>query len=432
MVDMSASMHVGVTRLIVQGSPAFEPGVKGALAVALNDPSNQVSLGYKYVAELGQYLLSRNIDVIASLTRFKCPTYHLIEVFVPNVYAVIGSLYRQFANPTSADFIELIEPDFALNILGPSVKIGTNFSLTAGASMHNTYLSDLNIAAALKHGVDGSGVRIAILDTGVDPSKVVAGYCDLTQTGSPPQIDNHGHGTAMTEIIAEVAKKAEIHVIRITDSGQLYAWDLLAGVTSAVYAVDAHIVNLSLGCKDLNLACPVCGGQNGNRSTVCERFFDLLTLNAKSVADAPDPIILAAVGNDGTPAGFEWPARYPSVVAVGSVTHGKDPSLFGNTGTTKPSDSYCMCPGGQTDSAGAVVEYVGEGNDGGNTTYCVGSSPATAYASAILALLRHYRSKNGLSISSTKILDAAATCSKSDIVNYNSTDHGMGRLIYDP
>jgi hypothetical protein len=433
MGEMSASPRPGFTRLIVQGRyPLVERLSPSPLATALSDPANQSALGYIYIAELGQYLLGRNIDIVASLIRFKYPTYHLIEVQVHNVYGVIGSLYRRFAIQTSPDFIELIEPDFALNILVPSVKIGTGFSLTAGTSSHNNYLTDLNVAVAQQHGVDGSDVRIAILDTGLDPSKTVAGYYDLTQSGGPPQTDNHGHGTAMTEIVADIARKADIHVIRVTDSGQLFVLDLLAGVSFAVHAVDAHIINLSLGCKDLNLACPVCGGQAGNRSTVCEKFFDFLAQNAKSVTNAPDPITLAAVGNDGISTGFEWPARYSTVVAVGSVTHGRDRSLFSNTGTVKSKVLYCMCPGGQTDSAGKVTEHVGEGSDAGKTTYCVGTSPATAYASAVLALLRHYRSKNNLPVTSTAILDAADNSAKADVANYSSTDHGMGRLISDP
>jgi hypothetical protein len=175
----------------------------------------------------------------------------------------------------------------------------------------------------------------------------------------------------------------------------------------------------------------VCGG-GSNRSAVCEKFFDLIAQNAQN-SGAPDPIILAAVGNDGAGKGFEWPARFPSVVAVGSVTHSKDRSTFSNTGTTKAPTEYCMCPGGEEDQSGKVTEYVGEGTDSvGNVTYCVGTSPATAYASSVLALLRHCRSKRSLSVTSGRVLDAADQKAKKDISSYNAADHGMGRLIYDP
>jgi hypothetical protein len=163
---------------------------------------------------------------------------------------------------------------------------------------------------------------------------------------------------------------------------------------------------------------------------VCESFFDQIAQNG--VSGGPDPIILAAVGNDGVSTGFQWPARFNTVVAVGAIKHNKELSSFSNTGTSKPQDVYCMCPGGNTDSANNPTEWVGEGNDAGITTHCVGTSPATAYASGILALWKHYRSVNGLATSKNRILDAAQTAAKRDVVGYKASEHGMGRLIYDP
>jgi subtilisin family serine protease len=418
----------GFVRLIVQGKPIVDIE-SNPLAASLQN--NQSTLGYIYHGELSEYLLRRGVDVRRQLITFKFPCYCLISAPTATATAVTASLYRQFSDPANLDYIEIIEADILLHLLAP-VKVGTNFSLTSGKSMHKTYLADLNVAAAAGANVDGTGVKIAVLDTGIESGKTVSGYHDLLVTGgaNPTQLDNNGHGTAMTEIIKAVAPQAEVHVIRVSDSGQVYVWDLMAGITTAVYSVDAHILNMSFGCQCLNQPCPYCGGGT-NRSTVCEKFLDQMNQLAIN-GIGPDPILVAAAGNDGATVGFDWPAHYKYVLAIGSVKHNKDRSRFSNIGTQKPIDLYGMCPGGDTDPNDVATEWVGEGSDGGIPTYCVGTSPATAYASGVLALWRHHREKNKKQISSGVLLGAVQNRSKQDVGGYNSNDHGMGRLIYDP
>jgi len=414
--DLSGFAPTGYVRLIVQGKARVETG-PSPLAISLQN--NQTALGYAYLGEMAEYLHDRNVDVTQALIRFRIPSYCLIKAPMSTAASVTGALYRLFSNPAAPDYIELIEADGVLHIVAPSVKIGTNFSLTSGQSMHSVYLRDLNVAAAAGHN-------------GIEPGKTVAGYHDLFVTGSvtPPQVDNNGHGTAMTEIIKSVANGAEIHVIRVSDSGLIYVWDLMAGITTAVYNVDAHILNMSFGCQYLDQPCPYCGG-GSNRSTVCEKFLDQIAQIAAS-GTGPDPILVSAVGNDGATTGFDWPAEYRAVLGVGAVRQDKNRSRFSNIGTQKPMHLYGLCPGGDTNSADVATEWVGEGNDGGNTTHCVGTSPATAYASGVMALWRHYRSNNSLAVSSDALLDAVHNRSRHDVVGYNSSDHGMGRLIYDP
>ena len=91
-------------------------------------------------------------------------------------------------------------------------------------------------------GVDGTGIKIAIIDTGVDfnhpdlfgwgpDGKVVGGY-NFIQEGQPP-MDNNGHGTQVAGVIAAdgqavgVAPKAKILAYKVSEDGEGVSSDLI-------------------------------------------------------------------------------------------------------------------------------------------------------------------------------------------------------------
>ena len=91
-------------------------------------------------------------------------------------------------------------------------------------------------------GIDGTGIKIAIIDTGVDfnhpdlfgwgpDGKVVGGY-NFIQEGQPP-IDNNGHGTQVAGVIAAdgqatgVAPKAKILAYKVSEDGEGVSSDLI-------------------------------------------------------------------------------------------------------------------------------------------------------------------------------------------------------------
>jgi subtilisin family serine protease len=376
------------------------------------------------------------------------PEYHLITTPSHRMITTINYLRSNFNNPAAMDFIEHIEPDYALTLLAQrltrSTLLGTKFSLSSGASSHSDYLLDLDTMTARQMGMTGQGTVIVILDSGIDPGHPVSGsikgYADMTQAGAAPRREDlHGHGTAMATIINDVAPGADLQAIRVTNKSFVFLWDLLAGMITAVLHMHANIISLSLGCRSLAHACSQCGGYGGSRSIVCNQFFDHVTQTGNSQAD---PIILAAAGNDDNAMEFDWPASFGSVIAVGAVTHAKSRSSFSTVGKSKilagRNNSalplrYILCPGGEIDREGNPVEWVGEGLDGNATTYCAGTSPATAYASGVFALQRQYIHLAGGSISSNQVIDKALTNARQlDIPNYNQAEHGYGRLVFVP
>ncbi|WP_446219934.1 S8 family serine peptidase [Micromonospora sp. IBHARD004] len=115
--------------------------------------------------------------------------------------------------------------------------------------------------AAWAAGRDGNGVRVAVLDTGVD-----AGHPDLAGriaeahdfTGSGSARDGHGHGTHVASTIAGsgaasnglrkgVAPGAQLLIGKVLDDhGSGYGSDIIAGMEWAAHS-GAKVVSMSLG-----------------------------------------------------------------------------------------------------------------------------------------------------------------------------------------
>lgn len=199
-------------------------------------------------------------------------------------------------------------------------------------------------------GLDGTGVKIAILDTGIDEShpdlddfddnpstndsKVVLkkNFVDFSadSPASGDVYDGNGHGTHVASIAAGtgaasggrfkgVAPNASLMIARVLDSGGSgqHAW-IAEGIR---WAADnnADVISMSLG---------------GGESLLLKRAVDYAL--SKGVA------VIAAAGNDGP--GIlttSWPANFDGVVAVGSVDKDGFTSDFSSEG---PSSKLTVKP----------------------------------------------------------------------------------------
>jgi len=116
-------------------------------------------------------------------------------------------------------------------------------------------------------GIDGTGIKIAIIDTGVDfnhpdlfgwgpDGKVIGGYNFIQENQLP--MDNNGHGTKVAGVIAAdgntlgVAPKAKILAYKVSEDGEGVSSELIMKAIKKAIEDKADIINISLGVNKTN------------------------------------------------------------------------------------------------------------------------------------------------------------------------------------
>ncbi|MGW0877945.1 S8 family peptidase, partial [Streptomyces sp. NPDC002740] len=190
--------------------------------------------------------------------------------------------------------------------------------------------AQIGVPAARQAGYDGQGVRIAVLDTGVDethPDLQGRQEAERNFSASPDTKDRFGHGTHVASIAAGtgaksggtyegVAPGARILDGKVLDDdGYGSESDIVAGLEWAA-AQNADIVNLSLGVQD--------------RPGV-----DLVEEAVNRLSAERGLLVVAAAGNAGPDAGtVSSPASAEKALAVGAVDANDAVASFSSRGPT--------------------------------------------------------------------------------------------------
>src|SRR3990167_7486185 len=170
-------------------------------------------------------------------------------------------------------------------------------------------------------GFDGTGIKIAVIDTGVDynhpdlfgfgkDGKVIGGYDFVDNDNSP--IDTNGHGTEVAGIIAAdgqlqgVAPKSKILAYRVSENGESVSSDLIIKAIEQAILDEADIINISLGVNLTN------------------KKID----NTVNKAVEQGIIVVAAAGNNGPDLGtIGSPGINPNTITVGATYNNITASL---------------------------------------------------------------------------------------------------------
>jgi len=170
-------------------------------------------------------------------------------------------------------------------------------------------------------GVYGKGIKIAIIDTGVNynhpdlygfgkDGKVIGGYDYIENDNSP--LDTDGHGTQVAGVLAAdgnlkgISPKAKILAYRVSADGEGVASDLITKAIHQAIKDDADIINISLGV---------------NRT---EYEID----RAVNAAVDAGIVVVAAAGNSGPESStIGSPASNPNAITVGATYNNVTNSL---------------------------------------------------------------------------------------------------------
>ncbi|TXS55025.1 S8 family serine peptidase [Streptomyces sp. t39] len=182
---------------------------------------------------------------------------------------------------------------------------------------------------AWEAGLTGKGVKVAVLDTGVD-----AGHPDLkgrlAETKSfiegQEVADRDGHGTHVASTVGGsgagsdgrekgVAPGAELAVGKVlSDEGSGSESQIIAGMEWAAKDIDATIVSMSLGSREAS------DGTDPMAQAVN-------TLSAETGA-----LFVIAAGNTGTPGSIGSPGAADSALTVGAVDSADEAAYFTSQG----------------------------------------------------------------------------------------------------
>ncbi|WP_067923660.1 S8 family peptidase [Alicyclobacillus shizuokensis] len=168
----------------------------------------------------------------------------------------------------------------------------------------------------------GQGVKVGILDTGVDFTHPdlrdnIAAYMDFTGSPAGPR-DVEGHGTHVAGIIA--AESNNVGLVGVAPGAKLYCAKVLGdngsgGFDAIIRGIDwliqqgVDVINMSLGCS-------VEPPQEVHQ--------------AIQRAAAAGIVICAACGNENTDVG--WPAKYDETIAVSAMGMDYNRAEFSNHG----------------------------------------------------------------------------------------------------
>jgi subtilisin family serine protease len=344
-----------------------------------------------------------------------------IEGFFEEIYGIYGLISAFVGKIRGRTIVDLKPKNFPLIYKIETVK---EFRICLKDSARL-----ISIDKSHEKGIFGKGVKVGVVDTGVDSSCSLRNKVPLYRNFVQEEEeygDYSGHGTHVAGIIAGseevyrgVAPGAEIISAKVLNKEGIGDEEQVANGMMWTYANGVEIINLSLGSRDV--------GPNNLLNRLCD------ALASKGV------VIVAAAGNDGPKEGtIGSPGSSKNAITIGAVDkHGRLTSYSSRgpvDGIMKPD---LLAPGGikgsldegiisTRSSLSQLPIYPDECH-----TSLIGTSIATPHVSGSAALILEVMERRKIKIKNKHFLvKEVLTCSAKDL-GYKRNEQGAGLVDVD-
>lgn len=377
------------------------PGRSRIQFISRTDGDHQYVIPADALPLLRAKRLDQRLFDVRALRDFGYTADHALPLLV--AYQKNGSKAARAATGTSAEVTRDLTGVGALAVraqrtarggLWKSLTSGTGTTRALKPGIERIYLDgkrkinldvsvpQIGAPAAWQKGLDGTGVTVAVLDTGIDATHPdFTGKLSAVQnfTAAPSADDTVGHGTHVASIIAGsgarsggkykgVAPGAELAIGKVCETDFCDDSAILAGMQWA--APIAPVVNLSLGGYDFP-------------------GIDPLEQAVEDLTAAHNTLFVIAAGNDGGKYTVGSPGSADSALTVGAVDDEDQLADFSSRGPRVGDDAIkpdITAPGVDIVAAGARNGEIGDPAADGYVSLS-GTSMATPHVAGAAAIV---------------------------------------------
>jgi hypothetical protein len=272
-------------------------------------------------------------------------------------------------------------------------------------------------------GYTGKGVKVAVLDTGIDATHPdlegkVAGSANFTE--DPDVVDHYGHGTHVASIIAGtgaasagkyegVAPDASLLIGKVLNNDGFGSdSQVIAGMEWAA-AAGAKVVNLSLG----------------DPASPADQTQDPAVQAVNELSATTHTLFVIAAGNSGGTSTISSPGLATSALTVAAVDDNDQLASFSGRGPVAADDTIAKpdiaAPGVDIVAARAAGTHLGDNVDD-YYTQLSGTSMATPHVAGAAAILAQQHPD----WTGAQLKDALMAASQDD--GYSFAEQGAGRV----